>query len=228
VTDHCLRSRNYVNLIVCGKQPAPQWLDMDAAIKHCTAGIGIWPWASNDQESEPDVVMACCGDVPTMETLAAVELLRQHFPELKVRVINVVDLMRLQPATEHPHGLDDKSFDVLFTKDKPIIFAFHGYPWLIHRLTYRRTNHKNLHVRGYKEEGTTTTPFDMVVLNDLDRFHLVMDVIDRVPQLGPRAAYAKQALCEKLVDHKRYISRHGEDLPEIRAWKWKGTVRARS
>ena len=227
VTDHCLRSRNYVNLIVCGKQPAPQWLEMEAAIKHCTAGIGIWPWASNDQESEPDVVMACCGDVPTMETLAAVELLREHFPALKVRVVNVVDLMTLQPKTEHPHGLSDKEFDVLFTRDKPIIFAFHGYPWLIHRLTYRRTNHQNLHVRGYKEEGTTTTPFDMVVLNDLDRFHLVMDVIDRVPQLGPRAAYVKQALCDKLVDHKRYIGQHGEDMPEIRAWKWKGKKQPR-
>ena len=226
VTDHCLRSRNYVNLIVAGKQPGPQWLSMDAAIKHCTAGIGIWPWASNDKDSEPDVVMACCGDVPTMETLAGVELLRDYFPELKVRVINVVDLMRLQPASEHPHGLSDKDFDILFTRDKPIVFAFHGYPWLIHRLTYRRANHHNLHVRGYKEEGTTTTPFDMVVLNDLDRFHLVMDVIDRVPQLGPRAAYVKQSLFEKLVEHKRYIASHGEDMPEIRAWKWKGKTKA--
>ncbi len=222
VTDHCLRSRNYVNLVVIGKQPAPQWLDIDAALKHCTMGIGIWEWASNDQGGEPDVVMACAGDVPTMETLAAVELLRSHFPELKVRVVNVVDLMRLQPASEHPHGLSDKDFDVLFTKDKPIIFAFHGYPTLIHRLTYRRTNHRNLHVRGYKEEGTTTTPFDMVVLNDLDRFHLVMDVIDRVPQLGPRAAYAKQALIGKLIEHKQYIREHGEDLPEVRNWKWSG------
>src|SRR6266853_1933088 len=192
VTDHCLRSRSYVNVIVAGKQPAPQWLDMDAAVKHCTAGIGIWEWASSDRGSEPDVVMACCGDVPTMETLAAVELLRAHFPSLKVRVINIVDLMRLQPASEHPHGLSDKDFDTLFTKDKPIVFAFHGYPWLIHRLAYRRTNHANLHVRGYKEEGTTTTPFDMVVRNDLDRFHLVMDVIDRVAQLGPSAAYVRQ------------------------------------
>ncbi len=222
VTDHCLRSRNYVNVIVAGKQPALQWLDMDAAIKHCTAGIGIWEWASNDRGSEPDVVMACCGDVPSMETLAAVEILRKHFVQLKIRVINIVDLMRLQPASEHPHGLNDRDFDILFTKDKPIVFAFHGYPWLIHRLTYRRTNHRNLHVRGYKEEGTTTTPFDMVVMNDLDRFHLVMDVIDRVPQLGPGAAYVKQALFDKLVEHKRYIAEHGEDLPEIRAWKWRG------
>ncbi len=220
VTDHCLRSRNYVNVVIAGKQPAPQWLDMDAAIKHCTAGLGIWPWASNDRGGEPDVVMACCGDVPTLETLAAVELLRNHFPELKVRVINVVDLMKLQPQSEHPHGLSDKAFDVLFTKDKPIIFAFHGYPLLIHRLTYRRTNHPNLHVRGYKEEGTTTTPFDMTVLNDLDRFHLVADVIDRVPALGPRAAYAKQAIRDKLIEHKQYIDKHGEDLPEIQNWKW--------
>jgi len=225
VTDHCLRSRDYVNVIVAGKQPAPQWLDMDAAIKHCTAGIGIWEWASSDRGSEPDVVMACCGDVPTMETLAGVELLRAHFPSLKVRVINIVDLMRLQPASEHPHGLSDKDFDSLFTRDKPIVFAFHGYPWLIHRLAYRRTNHPNLHVRGYKEEGTTTTPFDMVVRNDLDRFHLVMDVIDRVPQLGPSAAYAKQALSEKLVGHKRYIIQHGEDPPEIRDWRWTGRNR---
>ncbi len=220
VTDHCLRSRNYVNVIVAGKQPAPQWLDMDAAIKHCTAGIGIWEWASNDKGNEPDVVMACAGDVPTLETLAAVDLLRTHFPELKVRVINVVDLMTLPPKSEHPHGLSDKDFDVLFTKDKPIIFAYHGYPWLIHRLTYARTNHKNLHVRGYKEEGTTSTPFDMVVMNDLDRFHLVADVIDRVPQLGPRAAYAKQAIRDKLIEHQQYIEKYGEDLPEIRHWKW--------
>ena len=222
VTDHCLRSRNYVNVIVAGKQPAPQWLNMDAAIKHCTAGLGIWPWASNDRGSEPDVVMACCGDVPTLETLAAVELLRKFFPRLRIRVINVVNLMKLQPQREHPHGLSDKEFDSLFTTDKPIIFAFHGYPWLIHRLTYRRTNHVNLHVRGYKEEGTTTTPFDMVVLNDLDRFHLAGDVIDRLPQLGTRAAYAKQALGEKLVEHKQYISEHGDDLPEIRNWRWRG------
>jgi xylulose-5-phosphate/fructose-6-phosphate phosphoketolase len=220
VTDHCLRSRNYVNVIVAGKQPSPQWLTMDQAVKHCTAGIGIWPWASNDRDSEPDVVMACCGDVPTLETLAAVELLHEHLPELKIRVINVVDLMKLQPASEHPHGLSDKDFDVLFTKDKPVIFAYHGYPWLIHRLTYRRTNHKNLHVRGYKEEGTTTTPFDMVVLNDLDRFHLVGDVIDRLPSLGSRAAYAKQAMHDKLIDHRRYIMQYGDDMPEIRDWQW--------
>ena len=220
VTDHCLRSRNYVNVIVAGKQPAPQWLTIDQAIKHCTAGIGIWEWASNDRGGEPDVVMACCGDVPTLETLAAVDLIRRHVPELKIRVINVVDLMALQPSSEHPHGLKDKDFDALFTTDKPIIFAFHGYPWLIHRLTYRRTNHENLHVRGYKEEGTTTTPFDMCVLNDLDRFHLVQDVIDRVPQLGARAAYAKQAIRDALIDHKAYISEHGEDAPEISGWTW--------
>ena len=220
VTDHCLRSRNYINVIVAGKQPAPQWLDMDAAIKHCTAGLGIWPWASNDAGNEPDVVMACAGDVPTLETLAAVEMLRQHLPDLKIRVINIVDLMTIQPNTEHPHGLSDRDFDALFTQDKPIIFAYHGYPWLIHRLAYRRTNHKNLHVRGYKEEGTTTTPFDMVVLNDLDRFHLVGDVIDRVPGLGTRAAYVKQALRDKLIDHKNYIHKYGQDMPEIRNWRW--------
>jgi xylulose-5-phosphate/fructose-6-phosphate phosphoketolase len=193
---------------------------MDAAVKHCSAGIGIWEWASNDRGSEPDVVMACCGDIPTLETLAAVDLLRTHFPDLKVRVINVVDLMRLQPQSEHPHGLSDKDFDALFTKDKPIIFAFHGYPWLIHRLAYRRTNHNNLHVRGYKEEGTTTTPFDMVVRNDLDRFHLVDDVIDRVPSLGDGAAYVKQEIWNKLVEHKEHIGRYGDDMPEIRDWRW--------
>jgi xylulose-5-phosphate/fructose-6-phosphate phosphoketolase len=220
VTDHCLRSRNYVNVIVAGKQSSPQWLDMDAAIKHCTAGIGIWPWASNDQDDEPEVVMACAGDVPTLETLAAVTLLRTHVPDLKIRVINVVDLMKLQPPGEHPHGLSDRDFDRLFTTDKPIIFAYHGYPWLIHRLTYRRANHRNLHVRGYKEEGTTSTPFDTVVKNDLDRFDLVADVIDRVPRLGPRAAYAKQAIRDKLIEHRHYIAEHGEDLPEIRDWRW--------
>ena len=220
VTDHCLRSRNYVNVVVAGKNPAPQWLTMDQAIKHCSAGLGIWEWASNDKGCEPDVVMACCGDVPTLETLAAVDLLRKHLPELKVRVVNVVDLMKLQPAGEHPHGLSDRDYDALFTKDKPIIFAFHGYPWLIHRLTYRRTNHKNLHVRGYKEEGTTTTPFDMVVMNDLDRFHLCEDVIDRLPQLGARAAYFKQAIHEKLIDHNEYIEKHGDDMPSISGWIW--------
>jgi xylulose-5-phosphate/fructose-6-phosphate phosphoketolase len=224
VTDHCLRSRQYVNVIVAGKQPEPQWLDMDSAIKHCTAGLGIWEWASNDEGSEPDVVMACAGDVPTMETLAAVEMLRQHFPELKIRVINVVDLMALQPQSEHPHGLSDKDFDVLFTKDKPIVFAYHGYPSLIHNLTYRRTNHHNLHVRGYKEEGTTTTPFDMAVLNDIDRFHLVKDVVDRVSSLGPRAAYLTQLIHDKLMEHTQYIRQHGEDMPEIRNWKWNSTT----
>ena len=220
VTDHCLRSRDYVNVIVAGKQPALQWMDIDSAIKHCTAGLGIWEWASNDKGEEPDVVMACCGDVPTLETLAAVEILRKNFPKLKVRVINVVDLMTLQPKSEHPHGLSDKDFDTLFTKDKHVIFAFHGYPLLIHRLTYKRSNQERFHVRGYKEEGTTTTPFDMVVLNDLDRFHLVGDVIDRVPGLGSRAAYVKQFLRDKLLDHKKYIDKYGQDMPEIRNWKW--------
>ncbi len=220
VTDHCLRSRNYVNVIVAGKQPALQFLDMDAAVKHCAAGIGIWEWASNDTPAEADVVMACAGDVPTLETLAAVDILRQHFPELKVRVVNVVDLMTLQPESEHPHGLSDVDFDSLFTTDKPIIFAFHGYPTLIHRLTYRRTNHTNMHVRGYKEEGTTTTPFDMVVLNDLDRFHLVMDVIDRVPKLKRIGAHVKQLMRDKRLEHTQYIRKHGDDMPEIRVWKW--------
>jgi xylulose-5-phosphate/fructose-6-phosphate phosphoketolase len=220
VTDHCLRSYNYINVIVAGKQPALQYLDMDAAIKHCTTGIGIWEWASNDRNCEPDVVMACAGDVPTEETLAAVDILRKNFPDLKIRVVNVVDLMTLQPKTEHPHGLSDKDFDSLFTTDKPVIFAFHGYPWLIHRLTYRRTNHKNIHVRGYKEEGTTTTPFDMVVMNDLDRFHLAGDAIDRIPYLNNIGAHVKQMLRDKLIEHKQYIDKYGDDMPEIKNWKW--------
>jgi xylulose-5-phosphate/fructose-6-phosphate phosphoketolase len=220
VTDNCLRSRNFVNVIVAGKQPEPQWLGMDAAIKHCTAGIGIWEWASNDEGSEPDVVMACAGDVPTLEILAAVDILRHHLPKLRVRVINVVDLMTLQDQAEHPNGLSHKDFDTLFTTDKPIIFAYHGYPWLIHRLTYRRTNHRNLHVRGYKEEGTTTTPFDMVVRNDMDRFHLAADVIDRVPQLGARAAYLKQWLRDRLIEHQHYITEYGVDMPEVTQWQW--------
>jgi xylulose-5-phosphate/fructose-6-phosphate phosphoketolase len=218
VTDHCLRSQNYINVIVAGKHPEPQWLDMESAVKHCTSGIGIWEWASSDVGAEPEVVMACCGDVPTLETLAAVEMLRDYAPDLKIRVINVVDLMTLQPQEEHPHGLSNREFETLFTTDKPIIFAYHGYPWLIHRLTYRRTNHKNLHVRGYKEEGTTTTPFDMVVLNDLDRFHLVGDVIDRVPRLNTIAAYVKQAIRDCLVEHREYIRKYGEDMPKIRQW----------
>ena len=222
VGDHCLRSRHYINVIVAGKQPAPQWLDMDAAIKHCSAGIGIWDWASSDGGGEPDVVLACAGDVPTLEALAAADLLRRRAPGLKVRFINVVDLMTLQSQSEHPHGLSDQDFDALFTKDKPVIFAYHGYPWLIHRLTYRRTNHKNLHVRGYKEEGTTTTPFDMAVINELDRFHLFLDVIDRVGSLAPIAAHAHQEIRDKLVEHKEYVHRHGQDLPEIREWKWSG------
>ena len=220
VTDHCLRSRHYINVIVAGKQPELQYLNIDAAIKHCTQGIGIWPWASNDEGYDPDVVMACAGDIPTLETLAAVDIMRQHFPDLKIRVINVVDLMTLQPSTEHPHGLADKEFDNLFTTDKPVLFAFHGYPTLIHRLTYRRTNHANLHVRGYKEEGTTTTPFDMVVMNDLDRFRLVMDVIDRVPSLGVSAAHVSQVMRDKRVEHKLYVEQFGDDMPEIRDWKW--------
>jgi xylulose-5-phosphate/fructose-6-phosphate phosphoketolase len=220
VTDHCLRSRNYVNVIVAGKQPELQWLDMDAAIRHCTVGLGIWDWASNDDGVEPDVVMACCGDVPTLETLAAVDLLRRHVPDVKIRVVNVVDLMTLQPHTEHPHGLSDNDFDSIFTTNRPIVFAFHGYPWLIHRLTYRRANHDNLHVRGYKEEGTTTTPFDMTVLNDLDRFHLAGDVVDRVPRLRNTCGHFKQLLRDKLLEHKQYIEEHGEDMPEVRDWKW--------
>jgi xylulose-5-phosphate/fructose-6-phosphate phosphoketolase len=223
VMDHCLRSRHYVNVVIAGKHPAPQWLTMEAAVKHCTEGIGIWQWASNDQGVAPDVVMACCGDVPTLETLAAVSIMREHLPALKIRVINVVDLMKLQPQTEHPHGLSDIDFDTLFTKDKPVIFAFHAYPWLIHRLIYRRTNHDNIHVRGYKEEGTITTPFDMTVLNDLDRFHLVIDTVDRVPQTADQGIYLKQELKDKLVEHKQYINQYGEDLPEIRNWKWSPT-----
>ncbi len=220
VWDHCLRSRHYVNVVIAGKYQAPQWLTMDAAVAHCTEGIGIWHWASSDAGAEPDVVMVCCGDVPTLETLAAVSIMREHLPDLKVRVVNVVDLMKLQPQSEHPHGLSDEAFDALFTKDKHVIFAFHGYPWLIHRLTYRRTNHHNIHVRGYKEEGTITTPFDMTVMNDLDRFHLVMDVIDRVPQTGDKGRALKSRLQARLIEHRRYIEKHGQDLPEIRDWKW--------
>ena len=222
VMDHCLRSRQYVNVIVAGKHPSPQWLSMDAAAIHCEEGIGIWKWAGNDDRVDPDVVMACAGDVPTLEILAAVSILRHELPDLKIRVVNVVDLMKLQPASEHPHGLTDLDFDSLFTKDKPVIFAFHAYPWLIHRLTYRRNNHRNIHVRGYKEKGTITTPFDMTVLNDMDRFHLVQDVVDRVPKAGTRAAYLKQMVRDKLIEHKRYIQQHGQDLPEIRNWKWSG------
>jgi xylulose-5-phosphate/fructose-6-phosphate phosphoketolase len=221
VTDHCLRSVNYVNVIVAGKAPELQWLSMDQAIRHCAEGIGIWPWAGREENGDPDVVMACAGDVPTIEVLAAVSILREHLPELKLRVVNVVDLMRLVPASEHPHGLSDRDFDGLFTNDRPIIFAYHGYPWLIHRLTYRRASHPNIHVRGYKEEGTTTTPFDMVVRNDLDRFHLVQDVIDRVPSLGSRCAGLRQRMADTIVDHGRYIREHGDDMPEVREWRWK-------
>ena len=226
VMDHCLRSRHYVNVVVAGKHPAPQWLAMDAAVAHCAAGIGIWGWAGNEStpgvpNGDPDVVMACCGDVPTLETMAAVQILREELPSLRVRVVNVVDLMRLQPPSEHPHGLADAAFDALFTRDKPVIFAFHGYPWLVHRLTYRRTNHDNIHVRGYKEEGTITTPFDMTVLNDLDRFHLVMDTIDRLPQTGAAGVALQGRLAAKLVEHKRYIREHGQDMPEVRNWLWR-------
>jgi xylulose-5-phosphate/fructose-6-phosphate phosphoketolase len=219
VTDHCLRSRNYVNVIVAGKQPALQWLNMDDAIRHCTIGLGIWEFASNDAGEEPDVVMACAGDIPTLETLAAVDWLRHRIPDLKIRVVNVVDLMTIQPPSEHPHGISDKEYDSLFTTDKPIIFNYHGYPWLIHRLTYRRTN-QNLHVRGYKEEGTTTTPFDMCVLNQIDRFDLAIDVIDRVPKLSNASAHLRQELRDKLIDHWQYVRAHGEDMPEIRNWRW--------
>jgi len=220
VMDHCLRSQHYVNVIVAGKHPSPQWLSMDEAVAHCTRGIGMWNWASNDQDCEPDVVMACSGDVPTLETLAAVSILKEHLPNLKIRVINVVDLLKLERQSEHPHGLSDWDFDSLFTKNKPVIFAFHGYPWLIHRLTYNRTNNSNIHVRGYKEEGTITTSFDMTVLNEMDRFHLVMDAIDRLPQTGSKGTYLKQKLQDKLIEHKHYIDTNGEDMPEVRNWKW--------
>jgi xylulose-5-phosphate/fructose-6-phosphate phosphoketolase len=219
VADHCLRSRDYINVVVAGKQPAPVWLDVDAAALHCARGLGIWDWAGNDG-GDPDVVLAAAGDVPTLEVLATVDLLRRHLPELKVRVVNVVDLMRLQPTSEHPHGLSDPEFDAIFTTDRPVIFAYHGYPWLIHRLTYRRTNHANIHVRGYKEEGTTTTPFDMLVRNDMDRFHLAMDVIDRVPGLARRAATVRQRMVDKRAEHHAYVRRTGEDLPEVRDWTW--------
>lgn len=220
VMDHCLRSRQYANVVVAGKQPQPSWLDMDAAVRHCQRGLGIWEWASTDSGREPDVVLACAGDVPTLETLAAADLLRRHLPDLRVRVVNVVNLMRLQPETEHPHGLPDAQFDTVFTRDKPVVFAYHGYPWLIHRLTYRRTNHGNLHVRGYKEEGTTTTPFDMVMLNDLDRYHLVVDVIDRVPGLGQNAAHLRQDMVDARHEARDYTRRYGEDIPAVRDWNW--------
>jgi xylulose-5-phosphate/fructose-6-phosphate phosphoketolase len=220
VADHCLRSRHYVNVIVAGKQPAWQWLTMEQAIAHCTQGVSIWDWACHHPEGEPDIVMACAGDVPTLEILAAVTILRELLPSLRIRVVNVVDLMAIQSPSEHPHGISDSQFDAIFTKDKPIIFAYHGYPWLIHRLTYRRTNHRNLHVRGYKEEGTTTTPFDMVVMNDLDRFHLVMDSVNRLPQFSDRAPAIRQAMEEKLKEHTRYTREYGQDMPEVRHWKW--------
>ena len=220
VMDHCLRSRDYVNVVVAGKQPALDYLSMDDAIAHCTRGLGIWDWSSNDEGAEPDVVLACAGDIPTLETIAAVSLLRQHLPDVKVRVVNVVDLMRLQPDTEHPHGLPDREFDALFTTSRPIVFAYHGYPWLIHRLTYRRRNHANLHVRGYKEEGTTTTPFDMVMLNDIDRFRLVIDVIDRVPGLGPQAAHVRQLMADERLRHRQYTREVGDDMPDVRDWTW--------
>jgi xylulose-5-phosphate/fructose-6-phosphate phosphoketolase len=220
VMDHCLRSRHYVNVVVAGKHPAPQWLSLDAARTHCAEGIGLWPWASTDAGQEPDAVLACCGDVPTLETLAAASILREHLPDLKIRVVNVVDLLKLERHTEHPHGLNDADYDALFTRDKPVIFAFHGYPWLVHRLTYNRANNQHIHVRGYKEEGTITTAFDMTVLNEMDRFHLALDVLDRVPRLGNTGAYLKQYLKDKLVEHKHYIEQHGEDMPEIQQWKW--------
>jgi xylulose-5-phosphate/fructose-6-phosphate phosphoketolase len=220
IMDHCLRSRHYVNVIIAGKHPSPQWLSMDEAVDHCTRGIGIWDWASNDQDCEPDLIMACSGDVPTLETLAAVSILREQLPELKIRVVNVVDLLKLEKESNHPHGLNDRDFDSLFTKNKPVIFAFHGYPWLIHRLTYNRANNPNIHVRGYMEEGTITTSFDMTVLNEMDRFHLVMDAIDRLPQTGSKGTYLKQRLQDKLIEHKEYIYLNGEDMPEIRNWKW--------
>ncbi len=219
VADHCLRSRHYINLIVAGKQPQPQWLSIDEAVSHCMTGAGIWKWASNE-DGEPDVVMACCGDIPTMETLAAVTLLRRQVPDIKIRVVNVVDLMALQPQSEHPHGLPEEDFDAMFTEDKPVVFAFHGYPWVIHRLTYRHHNHDNIHVRGYKEEGTTTTPFDMCVLNNIDRFQLTMDAITRVPRLASQAEHARQWYSEQIQRHKLYVAEHGEDLPEVRDWHW--------
>jgi xylulose-5-phosphate/fructose-6-phosphate phosphoketolase len=222
VMDHCLRSRHYVNVVIAGKHPAPQWLSMPVAERHCAAGIGIWQWASNDAGEQPDVVMACCGDVPTLETLAAVSILREHLPALKVRVVNVVDLMKLQSPSAHPHGLDDADFDAIFTTHAPVIFAFHGYPALIHRLAYRRANHGNLHVHGYCEEGTVTTPFDMTVLNRLDRFHLVLAALDRLPQAGAAGADLRTMLEQKLRAHSRHIAQHGEDMPEIREWKWRG------
>jgi len=222
VTDHCLRSRNCVNVVVAGKQPAPVWLGMDDAARHCASGLGIWEWASNDRGGEADVVLGCCGDVPTLETLAAADFIRRELPDIKVRVINVVDLMKMQPPRDHPHGLPDADFDALFTPDRPVVFTFHGYPTLIHKLTYKRNNHDNWHVRGFKEEGTTTTPFDMCVLNEIDRFHLVGSVIDLVPGLGGRAAYVKQALRDKLQAHHDYIRAHGDDMPEVRDWKWPG------
>jgi len=220
VMDHCLRSRHYVNVVTAGKHPSPQWLTMAEAVRHCAAGIGVWRWASNEQGEDPDVVMACCGDAPTLETLAAVSILREHCPELRLRVVNVVDLMRLQPPSEHPHGLSDQDFDDLFTTNKPVIFAFHSYPWLIHRLAYRRTNHANIHVRGYKEEGTITTPFDMTVLNDIDRFHLVMDAIHRLPQTGGPGRALVEKMRNKLAEHRQYIELHGQDMPEVRNWSW--------